>query len=87
VLLKFVYSLRVFFILSLLQMSSTHIYTQYIESNVLNCLLISRRRSRLIYVVRYESLTRDLMRSLSRDPSVSLLMSDHLLSGLAHAGL
>jgi len=68
-------------------MSSTRIYTQYIESNVLNYFLISRRRSLLIYVVRYESPTRDLMRSLSRDPSVSVLMSDLLLSGLAHAGL
>ena len=42
-----------------LQLSSTRIYTQYIGSNVLNYLLISRRGSRLIYVVRYESSTRD----------------------------
>jgi len=38
-----------------LRMSSTPIYTQYIESNVLKYLLTSRRGSRVINVVRYES--------------------------------
>jgi len=38
-----------------LQMSSNPIYTQYIESNVLKYLLTSRRGSRVINVVRYES--------------------------------
>ena len=58
VLLNFVYSISVSSILPL-QMSSTHIYTQYIESNVLKYLPTSRRGSRVINVVRYESSVRD----------------------------